>query len=122
MDSGSCTYAEADTVIWEINVFDPDNAIDNREMLLPDCVSLSETYPNPFNATTKIAYTVPEAGYVNLSVYDLSGRETAVFVNGELTAGRYVSTFDASQLPTGLYFIRLNAGSEVMTRKVVLVR
>ncbi|NQU04842.1 MAG: T9SS type A sorting domain-containing protein [Calditrichaeota bacterium] len=113
---------EADTVSWAINVFDPDNAVDRHDTPLPECVSLSTPYPNPFNAVTKITYSVPEVGYVHLSIYDLSGRETAVLVDSEVSAGRYITSFDALHLPTGLYFIRLNAGGEVFTQKVMLIR
>ncbi|MCF7811680.1 T9SS type A sorting domain-containing protein [bacterium] len=113
---------ELDTVIWEINVFDPNSAVDSDIKPLPDCVSLSEPYPNPFNSVTRINYSIPEAAHVKLLVYDLSGREVAVLIDREQVSGRYTAVFDASHLPTGLYFARLNAGGEVRTKKVVLVR
>jgi hypothetical protein len=68
---------------------------------------LSQNYPNPFNAITTIRYYVRNAGYVRLSVYDLTGKEVALLVNSRQTSGEHQYQFDASAYPAGLYFIRL---------------
>ena len=84
--------------------------------------SLSNNYPNPFNPSTKITYTLPERGNVSLKVYDLLGGEVAQLVNGEIEAGSYEIIFNAANLPSGVYFYRLQAGSFVQTKKMIIIR
>ena len=84
--------------------------------------SLSNNYPNPFNPSTKITYTLPERGNVSLKVYDLLGGEVAQLVNGEIEAGSYEIIFNANNLASGVYFYRLQAGSFVQTKKMIIIR
>ncbi|MBC8204984.1 MAG: T9SS type A sorting domain-containing protein [FCB group bacterium] len=70
--------------------------------------SLSKAYPNPFNPTTAIRYTMKEAGLVKLIVYDITGREIAKLIDGWESAGVYEVIFDGSELPSGVYFCRIN--------------
>jgi hypothetical protein len=80
---------------------------------IPEQYSLSQNYPNPFNATTTISYALPSASFVNLSVYDISGRKVAELVNGMRDAGVQQVTFDGSELPSGVYIYRLtSSGSD----------
>ena len=88
----------------------------------PDGFALHEAYPNPFNPTTSLSFTIPEAMKVNLTVYDVSGRTVATVVNGFRQAGSHDVTFDASQLSSGLYFYTLNAGEFSTSGKMVLVK
>ncbi len=83
---------------------------------------LEQSYPNPFNPKTVIGFSVPAATDVRLSVFDLLGREVAVLVNGKISPGRHQAEFDATALPSGVYFYRLRAGSFVETKKAVLIR
>ncbi len=84
-------------------------------------VALSFT-PNPFNATTQIKYTLPQAGRVSLRVYDVTGREVAVLVDAVMTAGEQRVTFEGRGLASGIYFVRLDGGGTSVTRKILLVR
>ena len=90
--------------------------------LVPTAYALAQNYPNPFNPTTTISYQLPKSGTVTLKVYDILGRETAVLVDEQKPAGFYQATFDASKLSSGLYFYRLEAGSFVQTKKLLLVK
>jgi hypothetical protein len=83
---------------------------------------LSQNYPNPYNPSTKITYTIPERSNVSLRVFDLLGSEVAELVNGELDPGRYEISFNASQLSSGIYFYKIQAGSFVETKKMILMK
>ncbi len=84
--------------------------------------SLSPNYPNPFNPTTSIQYAVGDRQFVSLKVYDVLGREVATLVNEEKKPGTYEVKFDGSDLSCGIYFYRIQAGSFVQTRKMILIK
>ena len=88
----------------------------------PEKFNLSQNYPNPFNPSTKIKFDLPQAGNVNLRVFDVLGREVSVLVNESLKPGKYEVDFDASALPSGVYFYNLIAGGHVETRKMILLK
>ena len=88
----------------------------------PSDFSLHQNYPNPFNPTTSIEYALPHAGYVSLRVYNVLGEGVATLVDGQQAAGTLKTTWDASHMPSGVYFYRLTAGEYVQTRKMVLMR
>jgi hypothetical protein len=83
---------------------------------------LDQNYPNPFNSSTTIKYELPKASMMRLSVYDLLGREVSVLVNENKNAGNYEVKFDASNLASGVYVYRLEAGQFVQSRKLLLLR
>jgi Secretion system C-terminal sorting domain len=88
----------------------------------PRAFSLSQNYPNPFNPSTSIEFTLPEAAPVTLKVVDNLGREVATLVQENLSMGTYKTRWDASNLPSGTYYYRLQAGDAVATKKLVLVK
>jgi hypothetical protein len=94
----------------------------NEDLSSVNSYSLSNNYPNPFNPSTKISYTIPERGNVSLKVYDLLGGEVAQLVNGEVEAGSYDISFNAVNLPSGIYFYKLQAGSFAETKKMILLK
>jgi hypothetical protein len=83
---------------------------------------LSQNFPNPFNPKTKIQYVISSRQFVTLKVYDILGREIATLVDEEKSAGEYEITFDASELPSGIYFYKLSAGEYNQTRKMILLK
>ena len=89
---------------------------------IPSDFNLSQNYPNPFNPSTKIKFQIVESGNVSLKIYDLLGNEITNLVNEELSSGSYEVTFNASHLASGIYFYRLQAGSFIETKKMILLR
>ncbi|MBE2219740.1 MAG: T9SS type A sorting domain-containing protein [Ignavibacteria bacterium] len=89
---------------------------------LPSAFRLEQNYPNPFNPETNIKFAVAKTGSVTLKVFDLSGREVALLVNEELTAGTYNFDFNASHLASGIYFYKLVTNGFADTKKMVLVK
>ena len=83
---------------------------------------LRQNYPNPFNPVTTIEFEIPEREFVSLKVYDVRGSEVANLVDGEKSAGSYKVRFNAYKLSTGIYFYRLQAGSYVDVKKLLLLR
>jgi len=84
--------------------------------------NLEQNYPNPFNPTTNIKYSVPEAGNIILAVYNVVGEEVAVLVNGYTEAGIFDVSFDASNLPSGVYLYKLQSANSVQTKKMMLLK
>ncbi len=96
-------------------------------LMKPEEFSLEQNYPNPFNPTTKIKYTIPQDGRretrnVSLKVYNVLGKEVGILVNEENPAGNYEVEFDASNIPSGVYFYQLKAGSFTGIRKMILLK
>ena len=83
---------------------------------------LSQNYPNPFNATTEIRFTIPQRSRVILKVFDLLGREVATLRDEMLPAGAHSAVFDAANLTTGIYFVRISAGEFNAIRKLLMIR
>jgi photosystem II stability/assembly factor-like uncharacterized protein len=83
---------------------------------------LHQNYPNPFNPSTTIKYELPKASQVTLTLYDVLGRQVSVLVNERREAGYHEVKFDGSGLSSGVYFYRIEAGSFVETRKLILLR
>ena len=99
----------------------------DEDYVLPTTPYLYNNYPNPFNTSTKIEYTLPEAGtsfmkFVQLKVYDILSNQVATLVNQEKPAGKYSVNFDANNLPSGIYFYRLTAGNFSETKKMILLK
>lgn len=104
-------------VIREINVLSVDD-----DALKSSSFTLEQNYPNPFNPTTVISYQLPVSSQVTLKVYNTLGKEITVLVSEELPAGIHKVKFDASALPSGIYFYQLKADSHVETKKMILMK
>ncbi len=89
---------------------------------VPDKFNLMQNYPNPFNPETSISFDLPQSSIVKLTIYDLSGKETALLVNRQLNAGNYTINWIASALPSGVYFYKIEAGDFISIKKMVLVK
>ena len=89
---------------------------------LPEELPIVEAHPNPFNPRTTISYSLPEAMYVSLNIYSITGQKVATLVNGFIPAGNYNVIFDGSHFASGLYIYRFQAGDFMKTGKIVMVR
>jgi len=108
--------------VWLIKTTtDVSNIKQNNEIIISD-FSLHQNYPNPFNPATIIKYDIKERAFVELKIYDILGREVVVLMNKEQNAGSYDVELNAASLPSGIYFYRLQAGTFVETKKMVLMK
>jgi hypothetical protein len=85
-------------------------------------VTLDQNYPNPFNPSTQINFSLPQAGEVELRVYNLIGQQVSVLVNERRRAGAHSIRFDASALASGVYVYELRFNGSVLTNKMVLLK
>jgi len=83
---------------------------------------LYQNFPNPFNPTTTIIYSIPKLSFVTLRIYDVLGSEVETLINEEKAVGTYELNWNAANLPSGVYFYRLQAGSFVETKKMILLK
>jgi hypothetical protein len=102
-------------------------AIDGNVDNIPLCFELSQNYPNPFNPTTRINYTIPKSEHVNLTIYDLTGREVTTLVDRVVAPGRYTAVWDGRSktgrlASTGVYFYVFKSNSFNEVRKMVLIK
>ena len=88
----------------------------------PSGYALSQNYPNPFNPSTTINFDIPKDGNVSIKLFDISGKEVETIVNEVKTAGYYTINFNASSLPSGIYFYTLNADNYSAVKKMMLVK
>ena len=117
---GKTLYITSGHSVYRIRLEPTDVKI--RGELPTDSDELCPNYPNPFNPTTEIGFQISDLRFVRLVVYDLLGREVAVLVDERKPAGTYETTFNASNLAGGVYFYRLQTGSLVQARKMLLTR
>ena len=89
---------------------------------VPDRIELSQNYPNPFNARTVIAYSLPFDSHVKITVYNLLGQSVETLVNSDQAAGYHQVVWDAGDVPTGVYFYRIEAADFTATRKMLLAK
>jgi len=113
-------YASAPSSVYTLTWVDPLGVDDQAGV--PDQFFLAQNYPNPFNPMTTIEFGLPVPSQVELVVYDITGRQVALLVDGIRTAGNHAIQFDAAQMPSGLYFYQLTADGYISTRKMMLVK
>lgn len=89
---------------------------------VPGSFSLYQNYPNPFNPSTKIKFEIPLSEFVNITVYDLTGKVIEELVNQNLNAGVYETEFSAKNISTGIYFYRLKTPSFTQTKRMILIK
>ncbi len=110
---------EGNEIVLNENI---DNLVLIEENLIPKRYELSQNYPNPFNPSTTIKYQIPNSGKVTLTLYNVLGREIKTILNSYQNAGQYEIKFDASGLPSGVYFYKLTSGSFSDLKKLILVK
>ena len=96
--------------------------IKNNAGNYPADYQLSQNYPNPFNPVTRINFDVKDQGFVSLKIYDILGKTVNILVNEQRTAGRYSVDYDASGLPSGIYFYRLECNGYIETKRMILLK
>ncbi len=96
--------------------------VKKRTSNIPKSFSLSQNFPNPFNPTTNINYDIPNSTFVNITVYNELGQKVITLVNKEQKAGKYVVSFNASNLSSGVYFYRLKTNNFVQIKKMILLK
>jgi hypothetical protein len=96
--------------------------ITEADYVLPTAYSLNQNYPNPFNPNTMISYSLPLASNVKVSIYNAIGETVQILENGFKSAGNYSVSFNAANMPSGIYFYRIEAGNFSQVRKMMLVK
>ena len=115
-------------IYYRLKQFDFDGSFEYSEIveiffdLMPDEYSLLQNYPNPFNPTTTIKYSIPEDALVELKIFDVLGKEVFVLKNEIQKTGSYSIVFDGSNLASGIYFYRIQAGDFIDTKKFILLK
>jgi hypothetical protein len=104
------------------SVLNTGNVTSVRSTELPQTFQLEQNFPNPFNPSTVISYSVAKAGNVSLKVYNMLGQEVATLVNGYQAANSYDVNFNASGLSSGVYLYELRTGSNAIVKKMVLMK
>ncbi len=120
--SGKYLIAGTDGGVYRRPISQMVTAVSKNGNLRPTHFSLSQNYPNPFNPTTIINYDIPRLSHVTLIIYDILGRQVEELMNGEKAPGRYQAMFNASNLPSGVYFYRLQAGPYSKAMKLLLLK
>jgi hypothetical protein len=96
--------------------------IESTNSEITDGYKLAANYPNPFNARTIITYEIPKRDWIELKVFDVSGKQVAALVNSYQNPGTYRLNFDAKDLPSGIYLYKLVCGEYIKTRKMLLIK
>ncbi len=111
-------------VMWLVRVYgttSPATAVKN-EPQMPKQFALDQNYPNPFNPSTNISFELPKSGHVMLNVFNLLGQKVATLIDQNMQAGSHSVHFDATNLPSGLYFYQLQSGNFNSVKKMVLMK
>ncbi|NQU04742.1 MAG: T9SS type A sorting domain-containing protein [Calditrichaeota bacterium] len=122
----SVEYRQGENLLYYTNNFIVVDATldvkDNESTMQPHEFNLERIYPNPFNSTAIITYSVPLKSAINLSVFDLAGRKLKTLISGELTAGKHVAILNGSNLPNGIYLIVLESDDYRVVKRAVMIK
>jgi Secretion system C-terminal sorting domain len=119
---GIWSYSFGNFKLWPESLADIGGNTSVEDGEIPQTFALHGNYPNPFNPATTIRYDIASADQVSLEVYDLLGRRVSTLVNTQQAPGRYVVSFDARSLASGVYIYRLQAGTRVFTKTMLLLK
>ena len=123
--AGDLKMDDINVTVADINGDAPYLTYSNSEQIDqtgPHSFELSKLYPNPFNPSTEVSFNLPMDGHVRLSAYDVRGREVSIIFEGAQSVGEHSYTWNASNLPSGVYYIRLQSGSMVTSQKALLIK
>jgi hypothetical protein len=108
--------------VWLIKTDSNGNLETSTIVGLPKTYTLAQPYPNPFNPTTTIAFSIPQTEFVTVKVYNIVGNEITTLINDELSTGYHSIQWDGSHQPSGVYFVKIQSIGFVQTRKMVLLK
>ncbi len=97
-------------------------SVNTVSSVVPEKFNLHQNYPNPFNPTTKIKFDIVKTGFASLSIFDITGKEIANLINKNFTAGTYEYEFNAADLPSGVYFYKLETPGASVVKKMSLIK
>jgi hypothetical protein len=120
-NDGSAWTAYAGNVMFRVSL-DSGTSLSNEDNLLPSTFDISNAYPNPFNPSTTVNIDIPEAGLLNVSVYNLKGQLISTVVNRTVYPGSHSFVWDASELTSGLYVMSVTYNDNTYNQKVTLVK
>jgi hypothetical protein len=121
LDNNGYVYAGTDNGVWRRPLSEV-TSVEENQIEIPSSYILSQNFPNPFNPSTKIKYSVPQSSQVQIKIYDVLGNEIETLVKEEKPAGTYELTWNAVNLPSGIYFYQLRAGRFIETKKMILLK
>ncbi len=108
---------------WTLTiVYDLISGQQNNNEIIPDKFILNQNYPNPFNPSTSITYGLPKKELVKISIYNINGEEVMAFKEGFKPPGTHKIVIDGYNLPSGVYFYKINAGEFTDTKKMILIK
>jgi len=118
------SFPQNNAELWIDNISIYSNNITSvdEKNIKPTLFKLKQNYPNPFNLTTIIDYLIPQRSYVTIKVYNILGKKVGNLVNEEKQIGNYEAEFDGSNLSSGVYFYRMQAGDFMETKKLILLK
>ena len=122
LDDEIIEYAETEEFIANMNDWNGLNTFSLSRIIAPEEFGLGDAYPNPFNPTTSLTLDIPEAGQVSVQVYNLIGQVVATLASGYMDADTYTLTWDASNLSSGMYFVKAETAGKVTTQKLMLMK
>lgn len=97
-------------------------SVGKEDDLLPVEFALDQNFPNPFNPSTLIKFALPSSGHITLDVFNSLGEKVTSLIDGMMEAGFHSVAFDATHLPSGIYFYQISTGTKVFTKKMVLLK
>ena len=121
-DNNGYVYAGTDNGVWKRPLSEIVTSIKEISTAFPTEFLLSQNYPNPFNPSTTFRCSIPTQSKVVIKVYDILGNEIATLMDEEKSIGTYELTWNAENLPSGVYFYQLKAGSNIETKKMLLLK
>jgi len=121
LDNNGYVYAGTENGVWRRPLSEV-TPVEENQIPIPLSFNLSQNFPNPFNPSTAIQYSIPQRSNVTLKIYDILGNELETLVNEEKTMGTYELTWNAANLPSGVYFYQLKAGEFIQTKKMILIK
>jgi hypothetical protein len=120
--SGTNFFIGTNGGVWRRPLSEMVTSVGRLSTDLPTHFSLEQNYPNPFNPATTVYFSLPSKSFVSVKMFDALGRAVSALVSEELSAGTYTRQWNASNVPSGVYFYRMQAGEFVETKKMILLK